>query len=100
VITQIRPGWVPEHQTASGYICQIQRTGDTPSLRVTLTSQEMCGGQLTADIIFPGDGETGPMSKLGVTEQAMETLKEEGYVISITYEPEADGTDRAIEFSY
>ena len=35
-----------------------------------------------------------------MTEQAMDTLKGEGYVISITYEPEADGTNRAIEFSY
>ncbi len=101
-IDQIRPRPVAgaHQQTASGYICQIQRTGATPSLRVTLTSQELCGGQLTADVIFPGDGETGPQSKLGLTEQAMETLKEESSVISITYEPEADGTNRAIEFSY
>jgi hypothetical protein len=55
---------------------------------------------LIADVIFPGDGEEGPLSKLGMTEQAMDTLKEEGYVISITYEPEADGTNHAIEFSY
>ena len=101
-IAQIRPRPVPvpAYVTASGYICQIERTDATPSLRVTLTIQESCRGHVVADVIFQGDGEEGPLSKLGMTEQAMNTLKADGYVISIKYVPKPDGTNRAIEFSY
>jgi hypothetical protein len=55
---------------------------------------------VVADVIFQSDGEEGPLSKLGMTEQAMNTLKADGYVISIKYVPKPDGTNRAIEFSY
>lgn len=87
-------------RVASGYVCTVRRMGSPSSLRVVLSAEAACEGPLTGDVIFPGDGQEGPLSKIGVTEQAMNTFKANGQPISITYVVQADGRHRAIRFDY
>jgi hypothetical protein len=101
-ITKMRPRPVaePKYRTGAGYVCRIERRAGTPSLRVTFRDHRSCGGSLVADVVFPADGERGPLFDLELLEREMRGLKAEGQVVSINYRPEPDGTNRGIEFSY
>ena len=87
--------------TAAGFLCVIERTaGETPALRVTLTTENECAGQLVADVLFVGDGQFGYFSELAGKERELTELKAEGSPISIDYTVLPDGTHRALEYSY
>ena len=87
--------------TAAGFLCVIERTADeTPDLRVTLTTENECAGQLVADVLFLGDGQFGYFSELASKERELNELKDEGTHISLEYTVEPDGTHRALKYSY
>jgi hypothetical protein len=101
-VTEMQPG----PQTALGYICSVIHNDDRDYLRLTLESQEDCRGRRTAEVVFPGDGNSGFWSKLASTKRELTAFRDASFVVSVTYVREPDGIpgypelwDRVIEWS-